>query len=31
MEIGPGVFRNDLELYGIDVWGKFHKGTRVEQ
>ena len=31
MEIGPGVFRNDLELYGIDVWGNYHKGVRVEE
>ncbi|MBR5455128.1 MAG: M60 family metallopeptidase [Rikenellaceae bacterium] len=31
MEIGPGVFRNDLVLYGIDVWGNYHKGVRVEE
>ena len=30
MLIGEGVKRPDLELYGVDVWGKYHKGTRVE-
>ncbi|MBE6209618.1 MAG: hypothetical protein E7128_05235 [Rikenellaceae bacterium] len=30
MIIGEGVKRPDLELYGVDVWGTYHKGTRVE-
>ncbi len=30
MLTGDGVKRPDLELYGVDVWGTFHKGTRVE-
>ncbi len=30
MLIGPGVIRTDLKLYGVDVWGQYHEGTRVE-
>ncbi|MBP3425447.1 MAG: M60 family metallopeptidase [Rikenellaceae bacterium] len=30
MLIGPGVIRTDLKLYGVDVWGQYHEGKRVE-